>query len=95
MGTGLGVGGGGASVGGGGASGVAGAAGDAKLLKLGLESAIERRRVIAVVLGEEENPSLINWFEVCTGSDTPGPLVGYLDKEKYMPRSIVLQQASA
>lgn len=38
--------------------------GDAKLRKLGLESSIDRRRVMAVMLGEEETPSLINWFEV-------------------------------
>lgn len=45
---------------------VSGAAGDAKLLKLGLESATDRRRVMAVVMREEETPSFINWFEVCT-----------------------------
>lgn len=42
-----------------------GAAGDAKLLKLGLESTVDRRRVMAVVMKEEPNPSFINWFEVC------------------------------
>lgn len=43
-----------------------GAAGDAKLLKLGLDSATDRRRVMAVIMKEEENPSFINWFKVCT-----------------------------
>ncbi len=46
--------------------GAAGAAGDAKLLKLGLESATDRRRVMAVIMKEEENPVFINWFEVHT-----------------------------
>lgn len=46
------------------AAGGAAASGDAKLVKLGLESTIERRRVMAIVTGEEEAPSLINWFEV-------------------------------
>lgn len=49
--------------GGGGAAGGA-EAGDAKLLKLGLGSTTDRRRVMAVVMREEENPSFINWFEV-------------------------------
>lgn len=39
-------------------------AGDAKLLKLGLESTTDRRRVMAVVMREEDTPSFINWFEV-------------------------------
>lgn len=64
-GAGGGKGGGGAGTGAGGAgSGASGAAGDAKLLKLGLESSTDRRRVMAVVMKEEETPSFINWFEV-------------------------------
>eukprot|EP00752_Nemacystus_decipiens_P001572 g1533.t1 len=49
--------------GGAGSAGGGGAAGDAKLLKLGLESTTDRRRVMAVVMREEETPSFINWFE--------------------------------
>lgn len=41
------------------------AARDAKLLQLGLQSAIDRRRVMAIILGEEDFPSLINWYKVC------------------------------
>lgn len=52
------------------AAGGAGANGDAKLLNLGLESTIERRRVMAIVTGEEEAPSLMNWFEVRTVAST-------------------------
>lgn len=48
----------------GGAPGAAAAAGDAKLLQLGLESAVDRRRIMSVVTGEEEFPPLINWYEV-------------------------------
>lgn len=44
--------------------GVSGADGEAKLLKLGLEPASERRRVMAVVTKVEENPQLMNWFQV-------------------------------
>ena len=59
-----GKGGGGAGTGAGGAgSGASGAAGDAKLLKLGLESSTDRRRVMAVVMKEEETPSFTNWFQ--------------------------------
>eukprot|EP00903_Cladosiphon_okamuranus_P016531 g15251.t1 len=55
--------GGGRGGGGGGAAAGGVAAGDAKLLKLGLESTTDRRRVMAVVMREEETPSFINWFE--------------------------------
>lgn len=41
-----------------------GAAGNAKLQNLGLESATERRRVMSIVMGEDETPSLMNWYEV-------------------------------
>ncbi|CAM9759100.1 unnamed protein product [Scytosiphon promiscuus] len=49
--------------GGGGGGSAPGAVGDAKLLKLGLEPAVDRRRVMAVVMKEEPNPRFINWFE--------------------------------
>lgn len=41
-----------------------GAAGNAKLQKLGLESATERRRVMSIIKGEDETPTLMNWYEV-------------------------------
>lgn len=43
----------------------ASASGDAKLIKLGLESPLDRRRVMAIVTGEDEAPQFVNWFEVC------------------------------
>ena len=39
--------------------------GDAKLLKLGLESVTERRRVMAMAMRENGILTLMNWFEVC------------------------------
>lgn len=44
--------------------GASGTDGEAKLLKLGLEPASERRRVMAVVTKAEETPRLMNWFQV-------------------------------
>lgn len=50
-------------------AGASGTDGEAKLLKLELEPASERRRVMAVVTKAEETPRLMNWFQVrCTRS---------------------------
>lgn len=54
-----------------------GAAGNAKLQKLGLESATERRRVMSIINGEDETPTLMNWYEV-GGESTLMLLMGIL-----------------
>lgn len=40
------------------------ASGDAKLIKLGMESIVDRKRVMAIVTEHEEPSTLMNWFEV-------------------------------
>lgn len=63
-----------------------GSAGDAKLIKLGLDSAVDRRRVMAIVTGDEDPPTLINWYQVRYHSRTE-------EKSWCEPQVVIVAQA--